>query len=111
MKRTHAHRRRGAIALLAGLALIAAACGDDDDNAADSAPASDTGGAADTATTAAATVPAEASSAPADSGEPVTIEWWHIQNNDPGKSDWQAMADAYTAEHPNVTINITVAEN
>ena len=111
MKRTHAHRRRGAIALLAGLALIASACGDDDDNAADSAPASDSGGAADTATTAAATVPAEASSAPADSGEPVTIEWWHIQNNDPGKSDWQAMADAYTAEHPNVTINITVAEN
>ena len=25
--------------------------------------------------------------------------------------DWQAMADAYTAEHPNVTINITVIEN
>ena len=39
MKRIHAHRRRGAIALLAGLALIAAACGDDDDDAADSAPA------------------------------------------------------------------------
>ena len=114
MKRTNSHRRRGAIALLAGLALIAAACGDDDDDAAESAPASDTGGAAETATTAPAadSAPAAESSAPAESGgEPVTIEWWHIQNNDPGKSDWQAMADAYTAEHPNVTINITVMEN
>ena len=26
-------------------------------------------------------------------------------------TDWQNMADAYTAEHPNVTINITVMEN
>ena len=58
----------------------------------------------------ATTAPA-AESAPAESGEPVTIEWWHIQNNDPGKADWQAMADAFTAEHPNVTINITVMEN
>ena len=57
-------------------------------------------------------MPAEASSAACrECGEPVTIEWWHIQNNDPGKSDWQAMADAYTAEHPNVTVNITVMEN
>ena len=44
-------------------------------------------------------------------GEPVEIDWWHIQNNDPGKADWQAMADAYMAEHPNVKINITVMEN
>ena len=29
----------------------------------------------------------------------------------PGLSAWQAMADAYMAEHPNVTINITVMEN
>jgi raffinose/stachyose/melibiose transport system substrate-binding protein len=47
----------------------------------------------------------------ATSDEPVTIDWWHIQNNDPGKADWQAMADAYMADHPNVTINITVMEN
>ena len=26
-------------------------------------------------------------------------------------ADWQDMADAYTAEHPNVKINITVMEN
>ena len=44
-------------------------------------------------------------------GEAVNIDWWHIQNNDPGKADWQNMADAYTAEHPNVKINITVMEN
>ncbi len=42
---------------------------------------------------------------------PVEIEWYHIQNNDPGKSLWQALADEYTAAHPNVTINLTVLEN
>jgi raffinose/stachyose/melibiose transport system substrate-binding protein len=53
---------------------------------------------------------ASAGSEPA-SDEPVEIDWWHIQINEPGKSNWQAMADAYMAEHPNVTINITVMEN
>ena len=43
--------------------------------------------------------------------EPVTIDWYHIQNNDPGKSLWQSLADAYMEAHPNVTINITVLEN
>ena len=43
--------------------------------------------------------------------EPVTIDWWHIQNTDPGMTDWQDMADEYMAAHPNVTINITVMEN
>lgn len=44
--------------------------------------------------------------------EPVTIEWWHIQS-DPGphQDAWQARADAYMADHPNVTINITILEN
>jgi len=44
-------------------------------------------------------------------GEPVTVDWWHITTGDPGKADFQAAADAYTAEHPNVTIKITVLEN
>ena len=44
-------------------------------------------------------------------GEQVEIDWWHIQINEPDVSNWQAMADAYMAEHPNVTINITVMEN
>jgi raffinose/stachyose/melibiose transport system substrate-binding protein len=41
----------------------------------------------------------------------VTINWWHITTGDPGKADFQAIADAYTATHPNVTIKITVLEN
>lgn len=45
------------------------------------------------------------------SAEPVEIDWWHLQNNDPGLADWQAMADAFVAENPHVTINITVMEN
>ena len=50
-------------------------------------------------------------SAASASGEQVEIDWWHIQINDPGTTDWQNIADAYMAEHPNVTINITVMEN
>jgi raffinose/stachyose/melibiose transport system substrate-binding protein len=44
-------------------------------------------------------------------GEPVTIEWWHIQNSDPGLTLWKTVADEYMADHPNVTIDITVQEN
>ena len=84
--------------LLMIVAIIAAAC--TGGGAATQAPA-------DTAAPPAATeaAPSEAST------EPVTIEWYHIQNNDPGKSLWQELADEYTAENPNVTINITVLEN
>ena len=41
----------------------------------------------------------------------MTIDWWHIQNNDPGVTLWQEVADEFMAEHPNVTIDITVYEN
>ena len=44
-------------------------------------------------------------------GEPVTVDWWHITTGEPGKSDFQAAADAYMAENPNVTIKVTVLEN
>jgi len=44
-------------------------------------------------------------------GGPVTIEWWHIQNNDPMKSVWADAVKEYTAAHPNVKINVTVLEN
>lgn len=104
-------RRARALALGAVLALAAAACGSDDD------ATSDGGSAAPDATEAAAAPDAtEAAAATAagdtgDTGEKVTIEWWHIQNNDPGLTDWQNMADAYMAEHPNVSIEITVMEN
>ena len=95
MRRSSACTR---ISLLVGaVALVAASCGGDDDDDAASATsgseapaATETGGAG---------------------GEPVTIDWWHIQNNDPGLSLWQAVADEYMAEHPNVTIEITVYEN
>jgi raffinose/stachyose/melibiose transport system substrate-binding protein len=45
------------------------------------------------------------------SGGPVTIEWWHIANNEPLKSIWKEAADQYMADHPNVKIDITVLEN
>jgi raffinose/stachyose/melibiose transport system substrate-binding protein len=90
-------RRRGAIALLAALGLTVAACGSDSKSSSD--------------TTAAPAGTEGASGTEAPSGDEVAIDWWHIQNNDPGKADWQAMADAYMAENPNVKINITVMEN
>jgi raffinose/stachyose/melibiose transport system substrate-binding protein len=68
-----------------------------------------TSGGASTAPSAApSTAP---SSAPSQAAEPVTITWYHIQNNDPGLSLWKALADEYVAAHPNVTIDIQVNEN
>ena len=60
--------------------------------------------------TAGASAPASAEASQA-AGEPVTITWYHIQNNDPGLSLWKELADEYTAAHPNVTIDIQVNEN
>ena len=95
-------RRRRAIALLAALGFAVAACGSSGDSSGSTeAPA--------TTQAPAGTEAAGATTAP--SGDKVEIDWWHIQNNDPGKADWQAMADAYMADHPNVKINITVMEN
>ena len=48
---------------------------------------------------------------PSQAAEPVTITWYHIQNNDPGLSLWKDLADEYMAAHPNVTIDIQVNEN
>jgi raffinose/stachyose/melibiose transport system substrate-binding protein len=91
------------LALASVLALAAASCGSDDNGKADESPSG-----SDAATTA----PAGGSTGGTEaSGKPVTIDWWHIQNNDPGKTDWQAMADAYMKDHPNVTIKINVLEN
>jgi raffinose/stachyose/melibiose transport system substrate-binding protein len=39
------------------------------------------------------------------------INWWHIQTADPGKADWQKMANDYMKAHPDVTIKITILEN
>ena len=43
--------------------------------------------------------------------ENVTINWWHITTAENQKAVWQKLADEYMAEHPNVTIEITVLEN
>jgi raffinose/stachyose/melibiose transport system substrate-binding protein len=87
--------RRGLV-LLAALAVVASAC---------SSGASPSPSASAVASSSAP--PASASAA----AEPVTITWYHIQNNDPGLSLWKALADEYTAAHPNVTIDIQVNEN
>jgi len=47
----------------------------------------------------------------ADPNAPATIEWWHIANTPPMLPVWQQLADAYHAQHPNVTINVTPIEN
>ena len=43
--------------------------------------------------------------------DPVEIDWWHLDINDPGLSLSQAVADEYMAMHPDVKINVTVLEN
>lgn len=43
--------------------------------------------------------------------EPVTIRWWHIQTNEAEAAFWQSLADAFVAENPHVTIEITILEN
>jgi raffinose/stachyose/melibiose transport system substrate-binding protein len=87
------------LGILAILVMVAAAC---------------TGSGATTAPSTSAAPPASdaPSTAPTDApAEPVTITWYHIQNNDPGLSLWQELADEYTAANPNVTIDIQVNEN
>jgi raffinose/stachyose/melibiose transport system substrate-binding protein len=52
-----------------------------------------------------------ASEAPSEAMAPAEFDWWHITTGDPGKTDFQTIANAYMAAHPNVKINITVLEN
>jgi len=58
-----------------------------------------------------AAAPAPAVAAAPAKADKVVINWWHITTSDPGKTDWQKMADAYMKAHPNVDIKITVLEN
>jgi len=92
------HRRL--IGLLAIVAVVLAAC-----SGGGASPSAVTSGAPSVAP------PSAAASASGAAAEPVTITWYHIQNNDPGLSLWKTLADEYTAEHPNVTIDIQVNEN
>jgi raffinose/stachyose/melibiose transport system substrate-binding protein len=80
---------RAVAALVAAVALVVAACGSSDDSS-----KGNTSGASTTS-----------------SNKPVTINWWHIANNEPMKSIWQDAANQYMAKHPNVKIKITVLEN
>jgi raffinose/stachyose/melibiose transport system substrate-binding protein len=94
--------------LLTVLAMVLAACGGGDGGGATDSTGTTAGDSENTTTTADSgtdTTEAEPTE------EPVTIEWWHIQNNDPGLSLWQAVADEFMADNPNVTIDITVQEN
>jgi raffinose/stachyose/melibiose transport system substrate-binding protein len=93
------------MALIAVLALVLAACAGDG-TAEDVTTTADEEVTETTAEQAATTTAAEETPA-----EEVSIDWWHIQNNDPGLTDWQNMADEFMAANPNVTINITVYEN
>jgi raffinose/stachyose/melibiose transport system substrate-binding protein len=43
--------------------------------------------------------------------DPVEIDWWHLDINDPGKTLRQTIADEYMEMHPDVKINVTVLEN
>jgi raffinose/stachyose/melibiose transport system substrate-binding protein len=87
------------MAILAALGVVIAAC---NSSSASTAPSAASAAAPSVATSAAPSAAA---------AEPVTIDWWHITTGEPGKSDFQAIADAYVAAHPNVKINITVLDN
>ena len=92
-------RSRHRIAALVATASVAlAAC------SGGSSPAPSAGAPSAAAPSAAAPSAAAPSQA---AGAPVTVDWWHITTGNPGKADFQAIADAYTAAHPNVTIKIT----
>ena len=93
-------------AMLASTAVLIAACSSG--GGATSAPSA----AAPTAAAPSAAAPsAAAPSEAASEAAPVSFDWWHITTADVGKADFQAIADAYMAAHPNVKINITVIEN
>ncbi len=47
----------------------------------------------------------------ADPNAPQTINWWHIQPDDPMLGVWAAMAKEYETAHSNVKITITPYEN
>jgi raffinose/stachyose/melibiose transport system substrate-binding protein len=105
---TRRHIRGRSLALLAVLGLAATACGSDDGGSADDTAAAATDAATDDTN---ADAPADSASESSDDMEPVTIDWWHIQNTEPSQGNWQAVADQFMAEHPNVDIEITVMEN
>jgi raffinose/stachyose/melibiose transport system substrate-binding protein len=51
------------------------------------------------------------SEAPPAADGPQEFDWWHIQNGEPLKPVWAAIAQEYMTAHSNVKINITDREN
>ncbi len=56
--------------------------------------------------------------APTETPGPITlgtgaakIVWWHISTTNDSRTNWQNLATKYVADHPNVSIEITVLEN
>jgi raffinose/stachyose/melibiose transport system substrate-binding protein len=39
------------------------------------------------------------------------IVWWHINTGEPGRGNWQTLANTFVEQHPEVSIEITVLEN
>ena len=91
------------ISVLLMISFVLAACG----TPATEAPSAATEEPAQPAATEAPAEPAATEAA----GEKVTVQWWHISTAEEHKALWQAMADEYMAEHPNVNVEITVLEN
>ena len=89
--------------IMAGLAVVVAAC-----SGTTSSPSAASSAAAPSVAAPSVAAP---STAPSAAAAPVTIDWWHITTDKVGKPDFQAIADAYMAANPNVKINITVLEN
>ena len=89
---------RSALTLVAGLSLLAAACGDDDD--AESGDATD-------APADATDAPADGTTAPADEGdgEDVTLTLL-IDNTEVTVAQTDALTQAFTELHPNITFDI-----
>jgi len=94
------HRRL--FGLLAVMALLLAACSG---GGATASP----GGAESAAASEAA--PSEAASPSEAVAEPVTIELYDLHINEPGKTLIAQIIDEFEADHPNVTIDLTVLEN
>ncbi|MCV2395011.1 extracellular solute-binding protein [Actinotalea sp. M2MS4P-6] len=83
-------RGMSVVALLGSAALLAACSGTADagDGSSDSGSASGSAG-----------------------GDQVTLTWWHNSNTDPGMQYYQDVADAFTADHPNVTIEVEAMQH
>ncbi len=94
--------------VLATTALVVTACSTG--TGATSAPSAAAPSAAAPSTAASAAAPSAAAPSEANAA-PVEFDWWHITTAAVGKADFQAIADAYMAAHPNVKIKLTVQEN